>query len=170
LLASGGLDATLRLWDTKLGTLLEALPHPGPVFALAWSPDGRFLHFTDSPTRTIFRAAWDEATASIGPAEPFHRVEAPAVPDGAAMDSAGTLWVALWGGARLTGIGPDGREVASIPLPVQQPTACAFGGPDLCTLFVTSAADGDDSPAAGSLFAIEMAVPGMPVPPFGAVA
>src|SRR5205823_7092988 len=43
LLASGGLDATVRLWDPKLGTLLEEVPHPGPVFSLAWSPDGRLL-------------------------------------------------------------------------------------------------------------------------------
>src|SRR5258708_21773324 len=43
LLASGGVDATVRLWDPKLGTPLEDLPHPGPVFSLAWSPDGRLL-------------------------------------------------------------------------------------------------------------------------------
>ena len=43
LLASGGRDATVRLWDPQLGTLLEEVPHPGPVFALAWSPDGRLL-------------------------------------------------------------------------------------------------------------------------------
>jgi sugar lactone lactonase YvrE len=138
--------------------------------ALAWSPDGRFLHFTDSPTRTLLRAPWDEAGASIGPAEPFHDVEAPAAPDGAAMDREGTLWVALWGGGRVIGIDRAGREVAAISVPVRQPSACAFGGPDLRTLFITSAADGDDSPAAGSLFAAEMAVPGAPIPAFGAAA
>jgi sugar lactone lactonase YvrE len=104
----------------------------------------------------------------MGPPEPFHQVAPPAVPDGAAMDSEGTLWVALWGGARVIAIDPAGREVASIPVPVRQPSACAFGGPDLRTLFITSAADGDDSPEAGALFAVDMAVPGAPVPAFGA--
>lgn len=147
--------------------LLDGVSIPN---ALAWSPDGRFLHFTDSYTRAILRAPWDETNASMGPAEPFYKLEAPSAPDGAAMDSEGTLWVALWGGARVIGINPEGREIASIPVPVRQPSACAFGGPDLRTLFITSAADGDDSPGAGSLFAADMAVSGVPIPPFGAAA
>lgn len=138
--------------------------------ALAWSPDGSFLHFTDSLTRTIQRAPWDAATARMGPPEDFHHVAPPAAPDGAAMDSEGVLWVALWGGSRVIAIDAAGREVAAIPVPVRQPSACAFGGADLRTLFITSAADGDDSPEAGALFAVEMAVPGAPVPAFGAAA
>src|SRR5258708_13475714 len=42
-LASGGHDATLRLWEAKLGTPLQDVPHPGPFTSLAWSPDGRLL-------------------------------------------------------------------------------------------------------------------------------
>jgi sugar lactone lactonase YvrE len=133
---------------------------------LAWSPDGRFIHYTDSPTRKLMRAPWDEATASIGPPELLFEVAPPVAPDGAAMAADGTIWVALWDGHRVVGVAPDGALVGEIALPVAQVTACAFGGEDLRTLFITSAGEGDRAPLAGSLFAVEMAVPGVPVPGF----
>lgn len=153
--------------DGRRHALIEGLTIPN---GLAWSPDGQWLHYVDSVTRTVLRAPWDEATATIGPAEAFFRAEAPAAPDGAAMDSAGTYWVALWDGRRVVGIGPDGRLVGEVLVPVSQVSACAFGGPDLRTLFITSAAEGDGSPEAGALFAVQMDVPGAPIPPFGGVA
>ena len=133
---------------------------------LAWSPDGLWLHYADSVTRTVMRARWDEDSASIGPAEPFFRAEESAAPDGAAMDSDGTYWSALWGGRRVVGIAPDGAVVGEVLVPVEQVSACAFGGDDMRTLFITSAGEGDGSPMAGALFAARMAVPGVAVPPF----
>src|SRR5437588_11040156 len=67
LLASGGLDATVRLWDPKLGTLLEEVPHPGPVSALAWSRDGHLLA-TGDDAGTL--RLWE-----IGPSRPATCVE-----------------------------------------------------------------------------------------------
>ena len=157
----GGLYAVSP--NGEIRTLLEGLTIPN---GLAWSLDGRWIYFADSARRQVYRAAWDEAAGTIGTLEPYFKPESPAAPDGAATDSAGTYWVALWGGHRVVGVNPEGRIIAEIALPVAQPTACAFGGSDGKTLFITSAADGDSSPLAGALFALQMAVPGAPVPPF----
>lgn len=134
---------------------------------IAWSPDGKWLHYADSALQTVYRAPWDEKAGTIGEPEPFLQPAWPCVPDGAAMDSRGIYWVALWDGGRVVGVGPDGAIVGEIALPVSRPTACAFGGEGLKTLFITSAADGDSSPLAGALFAVEMPVAGAVVPPFG---
>lgn len=133
---------------------------------LAWSPDGKWLHYADSALQTVYRAPWDEETATIGEPAPFLQPAWPSAPDGAAMDSQGTYWVALWDGGKVVGVASDGAIVGEIVLPVSRPTACAFGGEGLKTLFITSAADGDSSQLAGALFALDMAVAGAVVPPF----
>ncbi len=133
---------------------------------LAWSPDGKWLHFADSALQTVYRAPWDEAGCTMGEPEPFLQPPWPAAPDGAAMDADGIYWVALWDGGKVVGVAPDGLIVAEIALPVKRPTACAFGGADLRTLYITSAADDGASRLAGALFAVEMQAAGTVVPPF----
>jgi sugar lactone lactonase YvrE len=98
---------------------------------------------------------------------PFKRNTVPlCVPDGMAIDAEDHAWLAVWGGACLLRIGPDGRLVARVPMPVSQPTSCAFGGPDLRDLYVTSARVGLDDgtlarePLAGALFRLRPAAPG----------
>ena len=55
------------------------------------------------------------------------------------MDADGCVWVAMWGGGVLRRFTPDGQPDAVLPVPVSQPTSCAFGGPDLADLYITSA-------------------------------
>ena len=94
-------------------------------------------------------------------------------PDGSAIDAEGYLWNAQWGAWRLVRYEPEGRIDRIVEVPVQQPSSCAFGGPSLETLYITSAAEGlsDETmasqPLAGSLFAFEPGVPGLPLPLFG---
>lgn len=153
--------------DGSRHVLIDGLTIPN---GLAWSPDGRWLHFADSVTRTVMRAPWDEASATMGPAEPFFRAEESAAPDGAAMDSEGTYWSALWGGRRVVGVAPDGAVVGEVLVPVTQVSACAFGGPDMRTLYITSAGEGDEATEGGALFEARMPVPGVAVPAFGGAA
>ena len=93
-------------------------------------------------------------------------------PDGSAIDAEGFLWNVQWGAWRLVRYAPDGSVDRTVPMPVEQPTSCAFGGPDLATLYITSAAEGlspkalADQPLAGALFAFEPGVTGMPLPAF----
>ena len=89
-------------------------------------------------------------------------------PDGMTVDEEGFLWVAFWGGSAVRRLAPDGRVDATVRFPVTQVTSCAFGGPDLSDLFVTSARSGvteaalSDQPLAGGLFRVRPGVRGLP--------
>jgi xylono-1,5-lactonase len=95
-------------------------------------------------------------------------------PDGICVDAEGCLWLGHWGGWRLTRFAPDGRVDRVLKMPVPQITSCAFGGADLDTLYITTAAIGLDAatlaaaPLAGSLFACRAGVRGLPVASFRA--
>jgi len=135
----------------------------GPAF----SPDGRWLYHTDSAERTIWRFALS-ADGCLADRQVFARFdERHGYPDGMTTDAEGHLWVAFWDGWCLRRFTPSGEQVDELPLPVQRPTSCAFGGVALDRLFVTSARVGLSpealaaQPDAGSLFACEVAVPGL---------
>jgi sugar lactone lactonase YvrE len=88
-------------------------------------------------------------------------------PDGSAVDLEGYLWNAEWGGSRVVRYAPDGRIDRVVEIPAQQPSSCCFGGQDLKTLYVTSAAEGLEKPGlSGSLFAFEPGVAGLALPLF----
>ncbi|MDP6690203.1 MAG: SMP-30/gluconolactonase/LRE family protein [Alphaproteobacteria bacterium] len=144
----------------------------GPAF----SPDGRTLYHTDTFAGLIH--AFDLAEdGSLANKRPFVRIPIDCgYPDGMTVDAEGCLWVAHWGGWGLSRFDPDGQLCGRIDLPVAQVTSCAFGGPDLTQLFITSAAIGLDEgarraqPLAGGLFICEPGVGGLPTPLFGEAA
>ena len=135
--------------------------------SLAWSVDSRTLYFADSPLRTISSYPFDPATGEIGAPRSFATVEAPAIPDGATVDADGCLWSAHYDGWRVVRFMPDGRIDRVIDLPVQRPTSCQFGGPDLSVLFVTTARQKltpeelAKQPLAGALLALDVGVKGV---------
>lgn len=152
--------------DFKTQRILTGIHIPN---TLSVSPNGRRIYIADSRLQTIF--AHD--MADLSKIEAFaHTRGVPASPDGSAVDAQGYLWNAQWGGWRIARYAPDGRIERTIQMPVQQPTSCAFGGPDMTTLFVTSAWDELEpgaragQPLAGSLFAIETGVKGLALPLF----
>ena len=136
---------------------------------LDWSPDGRWFYLTDSIPRVIWRYRYDGATSTISDREVFaDGTEAPGVPDGLAVDAEGCLWSARWGGSQLVRLSPDGEVLARVAFPVSRVSSCTFGGPDLKTLFVTTAKE-DLNPAerraevlSGSIFSLKVDVPGLP--------
>jgi sugar lactone lactonase YvrE len=140
---------------------------------LAWSPDGRTMYHADTPTRTINAYDYDPAAALPSHPRVFARFTAEGDrPDGAAVDSEGCYWSALYRGAKVVRIAPDGRVLAAFAVPAMCPTMCAFGGRDLRTLFVTSARQqrSDDElrrlPQSGGIFAMPVDAPGLPEPKF----
>jgi D-xylonolactonase len=123
----------------------------GPAF----SPDGQWLYHTDTIRRVIYRFA--RTADGAGVREEFIRfAEADGAPDGMTVDAQGYLWVAHWGGSRVSRFAPDGSFDRAIALPARQATNIAFAGPALDRLFVTSAANGlPPSEYDGALFEID---------------
>ncbi|MEH3106856.1 MAG: SMP-30/gluconolactonase/LRE family protein [Sphingomonas fennica] len=135
----------------------------GPCF----SPDGGTLYHSDSGRRLIYRFAL-RPDGSLGPRETFVAFEEEwGYPDGMTVDADGHLWVAHWGGGRVTRFDPAGRPVRAIALPATNITSCTFAGDALDRMFVTSAALGAEGEAlAGALFEIDPGVIGLPTNAF----
>jgi sugar lactone lactonase YvrE len=142
---------------------------------LGWSPDDRIMYFTDFARRVIYAYDFEVETGVISARRPFIEfLEDAGFPDGMAVDAEGCLWIAHWDGWRISRYGPDGKTRQTIRMPVQRPTSCAFGGPDLSVLYVTSARMGLSeeqlaaTPLAGSLFAVHTDTAGLVEPKFAA--
>jgi len=140
----------------------------GPAF----SPDGALMYHSDTLRQVTYAFDLDAAGKAsnrriflqFGPGDGH--------PDGMTVDAEGCLWIAFWGGWCVRRFAPDGALLRTIEMPVEQPSSCAFGGPDMTTLYVTSAWDGLSfdaraaQPLAGGLFAIETGVKGLALPLF----
>jgi sugar lactone lactonase YvrE len=140
---------------------------------LAFSPDGRTLYHADTPTRTVCAYDFDAATAAISNRREFARFEGETDrPDGGAVDNEGCYWSAFYRGGKVVRISPQGQILAEYPLPAMCPTMCAFGGPDLRTIYVTSARQLRDPgelarlPQSGGIFAMRVDTPGQVEPKF----
>lgn len=138
---------------------------------LAWSPDESIMYYIDTPTRKINAFDYNKATGEISNRRTVIEVpEGEGAPDGMSIDVEGKLWIAHWGGWQLARWDPDtGQKLDSVQLPAAQVTSCAFAGPEMNELFITSAHAGlseqqrAEQPLAGGLFTIKVDVPGVPV-------
>ena len=140
---------------------------------LAWSPDGRTMYHADTPTRTIHAYDYDTDAGLPVQRRVFAQWQGESDrPDGGTVDSAGNYWSAFYRGGKVVQIAPDGATLAEFAVPAMCPTMCAFGGPDLKTLYVTSARQQRDAdeltrlPQSGGIFAMQVDIPGLPEPHF----
>jgi L-arabinonolactonase len=136
---------------------------------IGWSPDNATMYYSDSGGGGIVYAYdFDLASGTISNRRTFlPPTGTDAIADGLTVDSEGTIWTAYWNGWKVARYDPDGRLMAEIKMPVQRPTSCMFGGPDLSMLYITSASAGLNragQPLAGALFSIETDVRGLPEP------
>ncbi len=170
--AQGGC-ALYRL-DTDY-SVRKILPDVRLANGLAWSADRRTLYFIDTPARSIFAFDYDDASGEIGNRRVAVEVpEGMGLPDGMAIDTEGRLWVGHWGGGAVCCWNPQSGELmAQLAVPASHVSSCAFGGPALDRLFITTARQGLSQsqlarePHAGSLFTAQMDVRGAAVPRFG---
>ncbi len=148
---------------------------------LAWSPDAATLYWADTPSHSIRAWNWDRRSNRMGgerifkqwPGKPegwqFGMPGYQGRPDGAAVDSQGNYYVAMFEGARVLKLSPTAELLADIAVPVPCPTMVCFGGSDLKTLFLTSARHKRPDlelqayPEAGCVFSMQVDVPGLPV-------
>jgi len=160
--AEPGAGAIYRIYKGELRKLFGDITISN---AICFSPDGGTAYFTDTVTQVIRKVPLDADGWPGGAPSTFidlHKDDLK--PDGAVVDSEGHLWNAQWGAGRLARYAPDGSFVSEVSLPAQQVTCPAFGGPDLRTLFATSAAinlDGEDD---GRTFAFQVDISGRSEP------
>jgi sugar lactone lactonase YvrE len=140
---------------------------------MGWSPDGSLYYFIDSVAQRIDVFDFDGRDGTVHNRRPFAAIEPDdGLPDGLCVDAQGGIWVCLFGGGAVRRYAPDGQLDASIALPVSNPTCPAFGGPDLATLYLTTARHrlSPDQlarePLAGSVLALEPGIAGLPAHPF----
>jgi sugar lactone lactonase YvrE len=138
---------------------------------LAFSPDGRIMYLSDSHPSVQRIWAFDYDTATGTPSNNRLFVDMnplPGRPDGAAVDEDGCYWICGNDAGMIHRFTPAGKLDQSFGLPVKKPAMCAFGGPGLDTLYVTSIRpdniDLSDQPLAGGLFALRPGVRGLPEP------
>lgn len=130
-------DAMLYRLDPDL-TLHEAY---GPVTnsnGIVWTADGKTCYYIDTPTKEVL--AFDYADGMLTRPRPVVSTEHhESSPDGMSIDTEGNLWIAFCHGACVCCFSPEtGEELRKIPLPCLEVTSCAFGGPDLADLYVTT--------------------------------
>ncbi|MEU5114669.1 SMP-30/gluconolactonase/LRE family protein [Streptomyces longwoodensis] len=155
--APGGGSLSRFTGDGSVRTVLDDVAVSNGT---GWSPDGRLMYYIDSPTRRVDVFTYDadaEGGGRVSGRRPLAEIEEGAgFPDGLTVDAEGCVWVALWDGGAVRRYTPAGELDQVIELPTPRVTACAFGGPDLTDLYVTTARVGlaDPHPLAGSLLVV----------------
>lgn len=166
-------------WSAPTGNLFRM--DPGGVVSLmqthvicsngsGWSPDGTRMYYTESFRYAIFVYDFDAGTGAISNRRPFATLDSNGggFPDGMTVDSDGFVWSNVVGRGQIYRYDPAGKLERMVQLPVPRATDCTFGGPDLKTLYVTTAretmspAQLAQAPLSGSLFAIDCDTAGLP--------
>ncbi len=143
---------------------------------LAWSPDGCTMYWADTHRGLVQAFDFAPDSGELSRRRDFARFPLDKTsdaylgkPDGAAMDSEGCYWVAMYDGQRVLRLSPEGQILRQVFLPVRCPTMPAFGGDGLRTLYITSARENRPpeelaaQPLAGCVLALDVDVPGLPV-------
>jgi sugar lactone lactonase YvrE len=137
---------------------------------IVWTLDGGTCYYIDSPTQRV--DAFDaEPDGSLTGRRPVVEMTdgGGVIPDGMCLDSDGCLWVAMWRGGEVRRYRPDGTLDLVVPVPARLVTACAFGGPDLADLYITTSRqqlEPGDEHTAGALFRCRPGATGVPETPF----
>ncbi len=152
------LDADLRV--TRLLSRLSI------ANGLDWTDDGRTMLYIDTTTQRVDRIEYDAATGDLGERRPWVTIPDDAGhPDGMTLDAEGCAWVALWGAGCVVRFSPEGLPMSRIDVPAASASSCAFGGPDLDHLLITTAQWPDPAtalPGAGGLYVARPGVRGRP--------
>ncbi|MET0363710.1 MAG: SMP-30/gluconolactonase/LRE family protein [Sphingobium sp.] len=140
----------------------------------AFTADGRIFHHADTPSHRLRAYRADPVTGTLHDEHVLHDFpHGTGRPDGGSFDEAGFYWSALFDGARVVRLSPEGEVVQTVDLPVPRPTMIAFGGDDRRTAYITTARSGLDAdalqaaPLSGAILSFRVDVPGVPEWDFG---
>lgn len=156
--------------NLKVQTLIDQISCANSI---CFSPSGNTMFFADTPDREILAFDYDEDRGTLTNKR-LHASfkQEPGLPDGSCVDAEGGVWNAEWEGHRVVRVAPNGTIDHVIDVPVWKPTCCAFGGPNLDTLFITTSRLMSDEaalkkePSAGGLFAVKPGIRGVIDTPF----
>ncbi|KAL1305220.1 hypothetical protein AAFC00_002138 [Neodothiora populina] len=155
--------------DLSLHRIIEPVTIPNGI---SWTPDGKSVYFTDSPTTEIKKYPYDAATGKIdvSAAKPFFKCPIEGgVPDGHCQDAEGCFWIAMHGTWKVVRLNPDGEIIAEIELPTRCVTCPGIAGQDL---YITTAADEEpekypeSTKLQGATFKVPIGVSGCPLNKF----
>ena len=167
-MAAGARTGCVYRYEKECGLLklLDGFITPN---GMAFSPDGRTMYLSDShpSVQSVWAFDYDIETGTPSNRRLFVDMNPlPGRPDGAAVDADGCYWICGNDAGLVHRFTPEGKLDRSLVVPVKKPAMCAFGGPGLDTLFVTSirpeGVDLSDQPLAGGLFALRPGVRGLP--------
>ena len=146
---------------------------------LGWSPNGRTMYWSDTKAHTIYAFDFEPVSGAISRQRVFASFPPKQQgqdlatyggrPDGAAIDAEGCYWAAMFEGQRIVRLSPEGELLREVRLPVRCATMPCFGGPDLKTIYITTARENRpqaeliEQPYAGCVLALDVDVPGLPV-------
>lgn len=142
---------------------------------LGWSPDNKTMYYIDSPTNEVAAFDFDPESGNIKNRRVIVEIpEDGGIPDGMTVDEEGMIWVAQWGGSQVARWNPvTGEVLQRIPVPVVNVTCCAFGGPEMDELYITTSSihviekNISEQPHAGGLFRAKPGVRGLEAFKFG---
>lgn len=178
---------TMRLtgdpWKEDAGSLYSldadgrATARLGNVYisnGIVWTADAKTMYYVDTVLPRVDAFDYDNTTGAISNRRTVVQIpDGFGFPDGMTIDADDNLWIAMWGGWKVLGYNPrTGEAIGAIELPAAQVTSCAFGGPNLDELYITSAwtglsdEDRAKQPLAGGLFVARPGVKGVPAVPF----
>lgn len=148
------------------GTVTTLFGGVGISNGVGWSPDDKLMYYIDSLAYRVDVMDYDVATGQLGERRPFVAPlgSGTSVPDGLSVDAEGGVWAAVWGGGVIQRYDASGELSAVVKLPAAHVTSCAFGGPDLDQLYITTAAGPGRS--AGALFTCPAGIRGLPAHPY----
>jgi sugar lactone lactonase YvrE len=136
---------------------------------IGWNYENTLMYLADSMAKKVYVSDFDLTDDFVPKFRELISIDS-GVPDGLAVDMDGCIWLAVWGGSRVSKISPQGKILEEYHFPVAQPSSCAFGSDG--TLYVTSARAGIseaellNQPLAGSLFTLSTSTAGVPVAGF----
>lgn len=141
---------------------------------LSWNAKADTMYFIDTALGNVRAFDYDNETGKIANPRTVITIDAQeGYPDGMTIDQEGMLWIAHWEGWQVSRWNPQtGKKIGSVSVPASNVTSCVFGGPKMNQLFITSASLGIDTserskqPHAGSVFAVDLDVAGLPFPAF----
>ncbi|MBB6611876.1 SMP-30/gluconolactonase/LRE family protein [Pontibacter sp. Tf4] len=183
----GKCDAAGRFWvgtmalDKRKGTavlyrmdldktIVQMLDNLTISNGIVWTADNKTMYFIDTRSQQVQAFDFDLESGEINNGRVVVKIEkSEGSPDGMAIDENDNIWIVLHGGGAVLNYNPkSGELLQKITVPVPQTTACAFGGKNLDTLYITTGTEGLSEkdlkkyPASGGIFAVKPGVKGVP--------